>query len=73
MRTTNNCYNIEKRNLSEAAIGDIRSYFFRSIVELFCGYQECMGEDEDGDTTFLITKFMSLRQDNYKEFYKAFF
>ena len=54
------------KDLSTDAIGDIRSYFFKAIVELFCGYQDCMGEDEDGDTTFLITKFIQIRPDNYR-------
>ena len=71
------CYSTQTGNaqgsLSEAAIGDIRSYFFKAIVELFCGYQDCMGEDEDGDTTFLITKFIQIRPDSYKDFYKDFF
>ena len=59
--------------LSMDAIGDIRSYFFKAIVELFCGYQDCMGEDDDGDTTFMITKFLQIRPDNYRQFYMAFF
>ena len=54
------------KDLSTDAIGDIRSYFFKAIVEPFCGYQDCMGEDEDGDTTFLITKFIQIRPDNYR-------
>lgn len=32
-----------------------------------------MGEDEDGDTTFLITKFIQIRPDNYRPFYLPFF
>ena len=47
-----------ERQLSGEAISDIRCAFFRTIVELFSGYQDCMGEDEDGDTTFLILKFI---------------
>ena len=61
------------KDLSTDAIGDIRSYFFKAIVELFCGYQDCMGEDEDGDTTFLITKFIQIRPDSYRQFYFSFF
>ena len=32
-----------------------------------------MGEDEDGDTLFQITKFIQIRPDNYKAFYMSFF
>ena len=59
--------------LSPEAIGDIRSYFFKAIVELFSGYYDCIGKDEDGDTIFLIYKFIEMRPDSYKLFYKSFF
>ena len=32
-----------------------------------------MGEDEDGDTTFFITKFIQIRPDSYRQFYTSFF
>ena len=59
--------------MSTHCIGDIRSYFFKTIVELFQGYQEHMGQDEDGDTIFLIQKFMTYRPDSYRNFYHSFF
>ena len=55
--------------MSTNCIGDIRSYFFKTIVELFQGYQEHIGQDEDGDTIFLIQKFMSFRPEMYRTFY----
>ena len=69
-----NCYHLpHKKKLSPEAIGDIRSYFFKAIVELFSGYYDCIGKDEDGDTIFLIYKFIEMRPDNYRGFYKSFF
>ncbi len=71
----NDCYMFpEKRKLSSEAISDIRSYFFKAIVELFSSYSdECIGKDEDGDTIFLIYKFIEMRPDSYRSFYKSFF
>ena len=65
---------LERHDIDPRAMRDPDSYVdSKAIVELFCGYQDCMGEDEDGDTTFLITKFIQIRPDSYRQFYFSFF
>lgn len=58
--------------LSTEAIGDIRSYFFKAIVELFREYKSCV-DDYDQEITFSIEKYVSLRPDSYRSFYDHFF
>ena len=42
-------------------------------MELFAHYDECVKEDEDGNTVFEIYKFYNQRPANYEKFYRTFF
>ena len=62
-----------RHGYSSETIGEIRTHFFKAIVELFSGYKMCIGQDDDGNTVFDIQKFSQFRPTEYKEFYQAFF
>ena len=60
-------------NFSCQTVKAIRNAFFDTIVSLFIEYQQFISDDDDGETTFQIQKFIDSKNDNYRGFYSRFF